>query len=479
MKRACILILFLCRIGLCNAQDTVKSVFTKYYTVNQLKSDFVFFRTALEVIHPSLYRYHPKDSVDSYFNQSFAGLNHPMNELEYWKILAKIIGKIGSGHTSLYLSDAARRQYAITTHNFLPADFYLQNGHLFIRNRFRQTDTALKKGAEVLAINNIPGPEIVKQMRSYVSGDGYNNAFKDRRIAVDFNHMYNLLNGDDFQYFFVLSDRGKVQHTLVKAARIFISSHGATGPNIDPNIKFPEDMPGTAVITIPNFEYLKEYERLHASFFKEIKDRKIANLIIDLRNNPGGQIPIINDLMGYVMTKNYQIGLSDENYVESGRIEYLGKKSQNNELSVSDIENVGHSLHQNQFKVNQLQFIRTRAFKGNLYLLVNEGSFSAAVMFSTAVKNQRDCFIVGQETGNSGYGSDAGVKTITLPETHIKLNLPVTWYFLAGHDKKNTGQGLIPDVLIPAPITPSFNFKDDAVMDAVKAHIKNTANKAN
>lgn len=145
MKRACILILFLCSIGLCDAQDTVKSVFTKYYTVNQLKSDFVFFRTALEVIHPSPYRYHPKDSVDSYFNQAFAGLNHPMNELEYWKILAKIIGKIGSGHTSLHLSDAARKQYAITTHNFLPADFYLQNGRLFIRNRFRQTDTLLKR----------------------------------------------------------------------------------------------------------------------------------------------------------------------------------------------------------------------------------------------------------------------------------------------------------------------------------------------
>lgn len=178
------------------------------------------------------------------------------------------------------------------------------------------------------------------------------------------------------------------------------------------------------------------------------------------------------------MRQDYRVGLSDEGYAEASRVEYLAKRSETNDLSVSDIENIGHNLHRNQFRLDRLQYVRNRAFKGNLYLLVNEGSFSAAVMFSAAVKNQRDCFIVGQETGNSGYGSDAGVKTITLPETHIKLNLPVTWYFLAGHNKMNTGQGLIPDVRIPAPLTQSFNFKDDAVMDAVKAHIKSAANKA-
>ncbi len=60
MKRFCFLILFVNLGNLCLAQDTVKSNFKKYYSVNELKTDFVFFRTALEKAHPSLYRYSPK-----------------------------------------------------------------------------------------------------------------------------------------------------------------------------------------------------------------------------------------------------------------------------------------------------------------------------------------------------------------------------------------------------------------------------------
>jgi len=484
MKPAYILIFFLWCNGLCKAQDTVKSVFTKYYTVNQLKSDFVFFRTTLEIIHPSLYRYHPKDTIDVYFNKASALLDHPMNELEYWKILAHVIAKLGSGHTSVVLSDAAYRQYGSVQHDLIPANLYIQNDRLYIRSRLRSADTLLTCGSEVLAINNVSGPAILNKMREFVSGDGYSNTFKDRRISSQFNYLYNLINGDQYQFFFVLNDKGKIKRGVVKAVNTLRPIPSAARPVASsiisylPTIKYPEDMPGTAVITIPNFRYLKDYESLHARFFKEIKERKIINLLIDLRNNPGGEVPIINDLMGYVMNQNYRVGLSDEGYVDAGRVEYLGKKSETNEVSLADIVNLGHSLHKNKFNIDRVEWIRTRAFKGKLYLLVNEGSFSAAVMFAAAVKNQRNCLIVGQETGNSGYGSDAGVKSITLPATNIELFLPVTWYFLAGQDKENTGRGLMPDIQIPVPLSSSYNFKDgDAVLDAVKADINASAHK--
>lgn len=476
MKPAYILIFFLWCNGLCKAQDTVKNVFTKYYTVNQLKSDFVFFRTTLEIIHPSLYRYHPKDTIDAYFNKASALLDHPMNELEYWKILAHVIAKLGSGHTSVYLSNEAHKQYGATIHNLLPALFYIQNDHLFIKSSL---DTVLKNGNEVLAINNVRGTTILKQMRELVSSDGYSNTFRDHKIALDFNHLYNLINGDQYQFFFVLNDNGKVKRALVKASRVIRPTDFPLGLPALPSIKYPQDMPNTAIIAIPNFKYLRDYESLHARFFKEIKERKITNLLIDLRNNPGGEVPIINDLMGYVMNQNYRVGLSDEGYVDGGRVEYLGKKSETNEVSLTDIVNLGHSLHKNKFNIDRVEWIRTRAFKGKLYLLVNEGSFSAAVMFAAAVKNQRNCLIVGQETGNSGYGSDAGVKSVTLPATHIKLNLPVTWYFLASRDKENTGGGLKPDIQVSVPLSSSYNFKEgDPVLDAVKENIKAFATKA-
>ena len=485
MKPAYILVFFLWCNGLCKAQDTVKSVFTKYYTVNQLKSDFVFFRTTLEIIHPSLYRYHPKDTIDAYFNKTSVQLDHSMNELEYWRILAQVIAKLGSGHTSVVLSDAAYRQYGSVQHDLIPANLYIQNDRLYIRSRLRSTDTLLTCGSEVLAINNVSGPAILNKMREFVSGDGYSNTFKDRRISSQFNYLYNLINGDQYQFFLVLNDKGKIKRGVVKAVNTLRPIPSAARPVASsttsylPTIKYPEDMPGTAVITIPNFRYEKEYEALHARFFKEVRQRNITNLVIDLRNNPGGKLKISNDVMSYIMTHRYYYGVADERYVNISRIEYLSKKSVSEGISLADIQNLGRSLYRHNYDDDSRQEVRMHEFKGKLYVLINEGSFSAAALFATTVKNQRDCIILGEETGGNAYGSDADVNPIILPETHLKLNLPIDWIYAPTYQSKNTGGGLKPDIQVSVPLSSSYNFKEgDPVLDAVKENIKASATKA-
>lgn len=485
MKRAYILIVFLRYCSFCMAQDTIKNVVAKYYTVNQLKSDFVFFRATLETVHPSLYRYHPKDSVDGYFSQASAQLDHPMNDLEYWKVLAKIIGKLGSGHTSVTMSDAGMMQFASAYHDIVPAILAIQNGRLYIDRRLRKTDTLLTAGSEVLAINNIPGPVILKRMREFVSGDGYSNTFKDRKISNQFNYLYSQINGDQYQFFFVLNDKGKVKRALVKAVHTLRQPAHPAAPittstiSYLPRIKFPDDMPGTAIITIPNFRYLKDYERLHAKFFKEIRTRNITNLVIDLRDNPGGKLKISNDLMGYVMKRNYWAGLADESYVNKSRIEYLSKKSEHDGINLADIQSLGRSYYKNT-NLGEAEAVRMHEFKGNLYLLINQGSFSAAALLATAVKNQRDCTIIGEETGGSAYGSDADVVPIILPETHLKLNLPTAWVYATTRQNKGLGQSLKPDIEVSVPLSISSNFQNhDPVMDKVKEIIGSNTNKVN
>lgn len=70
MSRPYLLLLIILTGFVCKGQDTLKSNLNKYYPVNQLRSDFVFFRTVLEKAHPGLYHYWPKDSVDNYFEQA-------------------------------------------------------------------------------------------------------------------------------------------------------------------------------------------------------------------------------------------------------------------------------------------------------------------------------------------------------------------------------------------------------------------------
>lgn len=55
--------------------------------VTALRSDFRIMRQALVQIHPSLYLYTPKDSLDSIFDRSFKLINRPMTESEFMYLL--------------------------------------------------------------------------------------------------------------------------------------------------------------------------------------------------------------------------------------------------------------------------------------------------------------------------------------------------------------------------------------------------------
>ena len=63
---------------------------------------------------------------------------------------------------------------------------------------------------------------------------------------------------------------------------------GARYEGANLQLTFPEDPPGTAVIRIGGF-FGDDYETFLKNAFEQINEREIEHLVIDLRNNGGGQ----------------------------------------------------------------------------------------------------------------------------------------------------------------------------------------------
>jgi hypothetical protein len=472
MKRLYILLLITLLGLVCKAQDTVKSNLNKYYPVNQLKSDFAFFKTTLEKAHPSLYRYEFKDTIDFYFNQALAKLDHPMNEMEYWKVLQTMVAKIRSGHTHVSLSNETSRQQYTSPHLLLPFTVYTENNRLYVKNHIK-ADSLLKSGSEILVINNEYGTSILKQMQDFVSGDGYSTSFKDFNIEYTFNQLYNLLHGDQEQFLITFKYKGAIKTKLFKATKF--TPHFAVAERL-PTVTYPADMPSTAFLRIPNFTYEKEYFTLHRKLFKDIKQHDVKNLVIDLRNNLGGQDLIATDLMQYFMIKDFKFTLANESYVNPGFFKYLADNTAKGTTTLQDVERLDHQLQRTVYNEAAIQYTRIGGFSGNVYLLINGGTFTAAALFAAAVKQQRDCVIIGEETGGGAAGCDGGILVdVTLPNTHLKLHLPLFWTY-AVNAKNDQGKGLMPDIRI----TPEMNEKYFSEgLNPVIEVLKDTINAAN
>src|SRR3569833_342417 len=76
------------------------------YSRTTLQGDFRLFRNILEEMHPSLYWYTPKDSMDHYFDKGYASIKDSMTEPQFRTLLSYVIAKVDCGHTSIRNSKA-------------------------------------------------------------------------------------------------------------------------------------------------------------------------------------------------------------------------------------------------------------------------------------------------------------------------------------------------------------------------------------
>src|SRR5688500_16975585 len=73
----------------------------KKYTPQQLQRDYSLFRNILEEVHPGLYWYTPKDSMDYYFRIGEEKLKDSLTELGFRNVLSYVLEKIKCGHTTV------------------------------------------------------------------------------------------------------------------------------------------------------------------------------------------------------------------------------------------------------------------------------------------------------------------------------------------------------------------------------------------
>ncbi len=198
-----------------------------------------------------------------------------------------------------------------------------------------------------------------------------------------------------------------------------------------------------AVMTIKTFanEYLKRtkenFETFLAVSFKELKDKKITKLIIDLRENGGGE-----DSNGLLLYRY----LADEPF------QYYASLNSTKRI-ITDHPNLA------------TQQPEDNNFTGKVEFLIGGKSFSGAAEFSSVARTNSRGVFIGEETAGGYYGNTSGSKiALVLPNTKIRVNVPLTKYVMAVKKVEYKDRGIIPDYII-VPTIDDYIHQNDVQMD--------------
>ena len=466
------------------AQENQAHDFTKKIPQEQLLKDFQLLRDALEEGHAGLYIYSPKEIMDEIFENVKAEIQQPMTEIEFFRLLAPLIARIKDGHTSLSPSESYIN-YAETAPNRFPFKLkFIDNKAYILRNY--SDNSNIHHGAEIISINGRSMNEILQLMFLNTSADGsiLTSKYRDLESTNYFGLMYNLLFGESLKYKIKYRNSGSEKENEAEIAGANLEKLQATFAKRYPKEASQEDLPielkildnkNTAILKITSFNeelYLineMEYPDFLEKAFKKLQSNKIKNLIIDLRNNPGGNDEYGKMLFAYLTNKKFTYYNSLE--INRNDFKFLLQTDVANERIPSYmIEENERGTYQLKNHVNLgEQEPSSPGFDGKLFVLINGATLSTAGEFASVLHYHQKAVFIGEECGSAYYGNTAGfMPELTLASTQLRLRIPMVRYHLAVEGYPLFDRGLLPKYEIKYTIENILKSRDLEMEEVMK-----------
>jgi C-terminal processing protease CtpA/Prc len=441
----------------------------KKYDKASLVKDFQTAQQILEKKHPSLYWYCSKQKMDTIFSSYEQQIGDSMTDNEFqWTIMAPVLHEIRCGHTTIRKSKSRERWEKNKKFKSFPLALKLWNDTLAVVGSYQKKDTLFKKGELIKAINGIPARAIVDKMKQVLSLDGYAENVNVVRIGNNFPMLHRYLFGLSEKYEIQYIDRAGETRTdsvtcfnpSAKDSTVKKLTKKKDGKKDEKKIVRPSrierlrnfkiDSTGTfGTMTLTTFSNGR-LRKFFKQTFKEIEEKGIKHLVLDVRSNGGGKVNHSTLLTKYVSQHSFKV--ADSVYSISRTLRPFFRKANSpffTELFYYSLayKKMGKKYHLRRLEKKQFKPIKKYHFDGQLYILTHGPSFSATTLFCNVVKGQSNVKLIGEETGGGWYGnSGILIPDFILPATKLRLRMPLFRVVQSGHQQERFGKGIIPDV---------------------------------
>ncbi len=411
-----------------------------------LREDAAFLLRTLGEVHPAPFALTDEAAARASLDSLVTGLDAPLTRLGLWRRLAPWAASLGDGHTSLGFPRPEYDRWRDTGGALFPLPVEVRGDTL----RLTREASGVPACTAVLSINGRDARGLVRETRAALSGE--TDAYRDYSLGRSFGAWAWAATGLSGPYEIALASGD----TLRLAGTVRVTTAQAPEAHA-PALVYTRLDDGTGWLRVLTFARpLADFERELEATFQQIRDEGTEQLLVDVRENGGGNSLLGDALLSY---------LTDQPTRNASRVEWRRSRQYGRYVKGFVAPAVRWAVpwgiapqiggyfrtpigqdYVREASPPQPPEARGLRFEGDWAVLIGTRTFSSGMLFALAVKDHGVAPLVGQETGGqaTGYGE---VYTFALPHSGLTVRSS-TKRFVRPNGSTASG-GVVPDVEVP------------------------------
>lgn len=453
----------------------------------QARADLALLRRGFDTLHPGLYRRATPADIDAAFTAANVAVADGTTQSGLFLLCSHIAAAVNCGHTwaSHYNARQDMKQLLLAGRDKLP--FTLR----WVEGRALVTGSAVPEvpsGSELLAIDGRPVAAIAAALLPLLRADGQHaGAIGKRRAQLD-----SVASGGAMDWLFPLrfppaggrwtlnlreqplQPAGLARDIVVPAISLAERQRSVPAPTRSWSFELDGD---TALLRLPTFAFWNNEFKADAFLLRTFAAiRNLPYLVIDLRDNEGGDDAIARQVLAHLLRAPY----------ETPAVRLESAYEQVPEDLLAHLDTWNRSFYDRRGRATPLPGGRwalpaparvrveplATPYPGRSVVLVGPQNSSAGYLLARDMQRSGAAVLMGEATGGNQRGLNGGeLAWLTLPASGVAVDIPLRAAFTL-----DDGEGAPPDrgVLPELPVTPRFEDAAvgiDTTLDAARALI--------
>jgi hypothetical protein len=416
----------------------------------KLQADLDTLYRTINDIHPNMFTNISKNEFEAQLAKIKASIDSTLTPLEFYNLTDPLVVLLRDGHTVLQLPKNILND---STRKLLPLIVKITNDStIIIEYNLSPRKELPPTGAIVKSINGVTAKELIKTGLAYSNGEMM--FFRYRSLASMFTPL--MLFHYKFETFRIkYTFQNKTDSTTLSGISYdkMLTGNKQEEPRANYSFKIIKDSIG--YLNFLSFINLSEFKKFSDSVFQVVKEKRIKNLIIDIRYNGGGNSKLGDELFQYISSVPFQQWGQETIKYSKERHDFY--KYHVREYFLPDISDcaLNDLIGNKPFgsietePPDSLIILRENPlrFTGKVYLLTSNFTFSSASAFAWTFKFFKMGVVVGEETGEPVVNFGDIIYQF-LPNTGLQFSVSHKKFYQYGATD-NDFHGVIPDLLVP------------------------------